>query len=164
MRLAIAISLCAALASAACHAPAQHDAVAATGSGVSVPNDGLIPLTPAGDLGDWVKDIRRGIAKLPEVAKTDAPTAQRQAIQLYVSRQEYDEMYYGVDGRVHAPAALGKQIETAEEHFHVLMRLLGTKNPSPDAVQSAVDALDAQQAKVAKLWKKTGLHINRPTE
>lgn len=167
MRLTAALILCAAAASAACNGPADRDAVAATGTpakAVSVPNDGLLPLTPPGDLGDWVNDIREGIAKLPAQARTDAPAAQRAAIQLYVSRQEYDEMYYGVDGRVKAPAQLGHEIETAEERFHELMRLLGTKNPSSDSVKAAVAALDAQQAVVAKLWKATGLHINRPAQ
>lgn len=159
--------LCAACGLAACQAPPQKDAVASTqpAAGVSVPNNGLIPGTLPGDLGDWVEQIRSGIATLPAESQKDAPAAQRKAIQLYVSRQEYNEMYYGTEGRIHTNSPeLGKAIETAEAHFHTLMRLLGTPHPARESVQAAVDALDAQQAHVAKLWKKTGAHINRAAQ
>ena len=52
-------------ATAACDAPAQKNAIAAgpdAAASISMPNDGgLIPGTPAGDLADWVKDIRKGL-------------------------------------------------------------------------------------------------------
>ena len=165
MRYSLSCGLCAALAAAACQAPAKSDAVAATrattAAAVSVPNDGLIPGTPEGDLGDWVKDIRRGIRTLPAMAATDAGKAQRTAIELYVTRQEYDEMYYGKQGRLHASPELAQAIATAEERFHELMKLLGTSKPTPEAVKSAVSALDAQQAHVAELWRKSDIRINR---
>ena len=162
MHKIIAFALCAA-ALAGCDSPSRN-AVAATrstSSSVSVPNKGIIPGTPAGDLGDWVKDIRRGIAKLPKVASTDVPAAQKAAIDLYVTRQEYDEMYYGVEGRIKPSEELAQAIETAETRFHELMKILGTKAPSQESIRDAVDALDAQQARVLKLWKKTGAHLDR---
>ncbi|HEX6559153.1 MAG TPA: hypothetical protein VF021_06805 [Longimicrobiales bacterium] len=131
---------------------------------MSVPNDGIIPGTPEGDLGDWVHDIRSGIARLPALAATDAPAAQRAAIELYVSRQEYNEMYYGLEGRNRVSDELSHAIETAEERFHTLMKLLGTKDPAQSAVRAAVASLDEQQALVGSLWKKTGAHINRPAK
>jgi len=167
MRFSAALCLCAAALCAACNAPAQHEAVAASRSpdaGVSVPNNGIIPGTPEGDLGDWVRDIREGIAKLPELAAKDAPAAQKAAIELYVTRQEYDEMYYGIEGRNRVSDELAQAIETAEQRFHELMKLLGDKAPADAAVRASVAALDEQQALVAKLWRATGAHINRPTE
>lgn len=161
------VALCALAGLTACQGTSAQKAIASTGAkaGVSVPNDGLIPGTAPGDLGDWVKDIRRGIADLPAASQKDAPAAQRIAIQLYVSRQEYNEMYYGAEGRIKTNSPeLAQAIETAEERFHELMRLLGTQHPARGAVQAAVDALDAQQGKVAKLWQQTGAHINRPAE
>jgi hypothetical protein len=150
---------------AACDAPAQQKAVAAdapTTSTISMPhNGGLIPGTPEGDLADWVKDIRKGIADVPALTKTNPAEAQKKALDLYVTRQEYAEMYYGVDGRNKASVELSEAIETAEERFHVVMQLLAQKAPAYDAVDTAVNALDEQQALVAKLWKKTGVKLNR---
>src|SRR5687767_13502111 len=84
---------------AACDAPAQHEAVAANPAGsssISMPNNGgLIPGTPNGDLDNWIADIRTGITEVARLAATDVAAAQRKALDLYVTRQEYSEMYYG---------------------------------------------------------------------
>jgi hypothetical protein len=149
---------------AACDAPTHQSAVAATSSApasVSIPNNAIIAGTPAGDLDTWVKEMRAGIAQLPALLKDDVASAQRKALELYVTRQEYSEMYYGPHGRLRATDELASAIGTAEERFHALMKLLGTSNPSADAVKSAIDALDSQQALVSKLWQRTGAHIDR---
>lgn len=150
---------------AACDAPAQKNAIAADAnptSSISMPNNGgLIPGTPEGDLADWVGDIREGIEDVPALAKQNPAEAQKRTLDLYVTRQEYAEMYYGLDGRNKASEELSAAIETAEERFHVLMQLFSQKAPSHDAVKTAVDALDEQQAVVAKLWKKSGVTLNR---
>jgi hypothetical protein len=44
------------------------------------------------------------------------------------------------------------------------MKLLGTPAPAQADVRAAVTSLDEQQALVAKLWRATGAHINRPAE
>jgi hypothetical protein len=164
MRSFIPLILIAA-AGAACDAPAQHQAEAANptqAASISVPNGGgLIPGTPEGDLADWVGDIREGIAEVSRLAATDVAAAQKKALDLYVTRQEYSEMYYGVDGRNKATAELSAAIETAEEHFHVVMKVLANPNPELAQLESAVGALDAQQALVAKLWKQSGVTLQR---
>ena len=156
-----------AVTTAACDAPAQHDAIAAganSTTSISMPNNGgLIPGTPEGDLADWVKDIRKGIAEVPELTKRNPAQAQKKALDLYVTRQEYAEMYYGVDGRNKATEELSAAIEGAEARFHVVMQLLAQTAPAHAAVETAVDSLDAQQALVAKLWKKAGVKLNRAT-
>lgn len=157
-----------AAATAACDAPAQKNAIAADAdpaSSISMPNDGgLIPGTPDGDLADWVEDIRDGIADVPALTKENPAEAQKKTLDLYVTRQEYAEMYYGLDGRNKATDELSAAIETAEERFHVLMQMFAQKAPSHDAVKSAVAALDEQQALVAKLWKKSGVKLNRAAQ
>ncbi|MGQ0560492.1 MAG: hypothetical protein ACT443_01305 [Gemmatimonadota bacterium] len=154
-----------AAAAAGCDARAKHQAVAADatdGPAITLPKDGgLIPGTPEGDLGDWVQDIRAGIADVPELAARDAGEAQRKTLDLYVARQEYAEMYYGVDGRNQATAELSEAVETAEERFHALMQLLAKPNPSIDALKTAVAALDEQQAVVAQLWRQSGVTLDR---
>ena len=154
-----------AAATAACDAPAQKNAIAAgpdAAASISMPNDGgIIPGTPAGDLADWVKDIRKGLDDIPALTRQNPADAQKKALDLYITRQEYAEMYYGLDGRNKASEELSAAIETAEQRFHVVMQLLAQKTPAQDAVETAVDSLDAQQALVAKLWKKAGVKLNR---
>jgi FTR1 family protein len=122
---------------------------------------GLIAGTPEGDLDQWVSDIRLGIAPLPKQARTDVAGAGRKATELYVSRQEYIEMYYGAGGRLKASAALGVEVETAETRFHELMKLLITPPVAVSAVEQAVKALDAQQAKVLKTWEQERTRLDR---
>ncbi|HET9438933.1 MAG TPA: FTR1 family protein, partial [Longimicrobiales bacterium] len=119
------------------------------------------PNTPEGDLDRWVADIRSGIEPLAEQARTDAPSAQRQALDLYVTRQEYIEMYYGPGGRLQASAELGAEIEKAEAHFHELMQRLGAKPVDVDAAARAIAALDAQQATVLAVWQKEKTRLDR---
>lgn len=161
MRTALILILTAATATAACNTPERQKAQAASHSttaapSITLPNNGsVIPGTPEGDLGDWVKDIRRGLADVTAIAATDAPGAQRKTLDLYVTRQEYAEMYYGVDGRAKVSQELADAIEAAELRFHDLMKLLGTPNPVVSDVEAAVAALDQQQAVVAKLWQQS---------
>ena len=153
-----------AFCTAACNAPAQKDAVASTKSAapaVSVPNNGLIPGTPAGDEGDWIAEIRGGIKSLPAMTKTDPAAAQKKALELYVTRQEYSEMYYGVNGRNKVSVEMGNQIATAEQRFHDLLKILTAKNPNPAEVSAAVAKLDAEQKKVLEMWTASGAHIHR---
>jgi hypothetical protein len=150
---------------AACDAPAQHEAQAASSPdapSISLPNKGgLIPGTPEGDLADWVADIRAGLTEVSGLVATDVSAAQRKALDLYVTRQEYAEMYYGIDGRNRATDELANAIETAEERFHVVMKLLANPAPALSDVQSAVTALDEQQALVARLWQQSGVSLQR---
>lgn len=147
---------------AACSESPKYDAQAApagAGASISIPNDGsLIPGTPAGDLGDWVRDIRSGIAEVPQLAVADA---QKRTLDLYVTRQEYAEMYYGVDGRIKGSPELSDAIEGAEVRFHALMQLFTQSTPTASAVADAVTALDAQQSKVVELWQASGLKLER---
>jgi high-affinity iron transporter len=122
---------------------------------------GLIAGTPDGDLDTWVGDIRRGIAPLTEQARTDGGAAQRKALDLYVTRQEYIEMYYGAGGRLKASAELGVEVEAAETRFHELMKLLGAQTVDVPAVEKAVAALDAQQAKVLETWQREKTRLDR---
>jgi hypothetical protein len=171
MRSTLVTILACCLAAAACDSPRGTPAIAASpdtegstpvASPTATPS-GLIAGTPEGDLGDWVKEIRVGIAKVPALVESDPAAAQKAALDMYVTRQEYAEMYYGIDGRIKDSPELSQAVETAEERFHDLMKLLATTTPKPDrvAVESAVDALDAQQKLVAKLWKTSGLSLER---
>jgi FTR1 family protein len=133
----------------------------ATNSGPAAATSGFIPGTPEGDLDVWVADIRTGIAPLPTQARADGGAAQRKALDLYVTRQEYIEMYYGPGGRLKASSTLGAEIETAETRFHDLMKLLGAQPVDAAAVDQAVAALDVQQAKVLSVWQGEKTRLDR---
>jgi FTR1 family protein len=125
------------------------------------PAGGLIAGTPDGDLDQWVTDIRTGIQPLAAEAVADGPGAQRKALDLYITRQEYIEMYYGPGGRLQASAELGNAIEESEAAFHNLMQLLGKPPVDAEAARQAVAALDEKQARVLAAWQKDDKRLDR---
>src|SRR5512142_505360 len=56
--------------------------------------------TPAGGLHDWITDVRRGLQGVTETAAVDPTRASKAALDLYLTRQEYIEMYWGTAGRL----------------------------------------------------------------
>lgn len=163
LRLACVIAVCL----AACDSHTRGQVAAASSAGEAAPGQAaasdslLIPGTPAGDLADWVRDIRNGIAAIPALAASDRAAAQNTTLDLYITRQEYAEMYFGVDGRQRQSQELAAAIDTAELRFHELLKLLATEHPTADEVRSAVAALDQQQAVVGGLWQRSGARLRR---
>ena len=150
--------LCACLALVACAPSDTEQSEAAETAEAPLT---LIPGTPAGDLDRWVGDIRTGIAPLLEEARTNGASAQAKALNLYVTRQEYIEMYYGPGGKLQASPELGAEIEKAEANFHQLMQVLGTKPVDLEAAAQAITALDAQQARVLETWQQGEQRLDR---
>lgn len=161
LRHGVAAALAAALGACGAQAPepaAAGKAAAPVGAGAS----GVIPGTPAGGLRDWVTDIRRGTADLPARAAVAPGEAQRQALELYIGRQEYIELYYGPGGRRAAGEALGAAVEEAEARFHELLQLLGTPRPDPSRVSESVAALAAQLERVVVEARAAGVPVDEP--
>jgi hypothetical protein len=105
----------------------------------------LIPGTPSGDLEQWVAEMRTSLETIKREAATDLPSAHRRTLDLYVTRQEYLEMYYGPGQRMAAPAELGAAVKLNEDYFHALMGLTGAQPPSSAAsVQAAVADIEKQ--------------------
>jgi FTR1 family protein len=158
MRIHYALLITTALAFAACDTNEQPKTES---SQAVAPSQGLIKGTPDGDLDTWVNDIVTGIEPLPAEARTDGGAAQGKALNLYVTRQEYIEMYYGPGGRLNASTELGTAIEDAEARFHELMKLLGTTPVDVVAVENAVGALRTAELKVLEQWKKGTARLDR---
>ncbi len=120
------------LAVAGCRGRQPAEAAAETpraGSAVMVPAGASAPATlaagtPAGGLPDWIGDVRRGLAGVPALATRDAAEAQKRALDLYLTRQEYIEMYWGEGGRLTRGRELAPAIEEAENRFHILLSSL----------------------------------------
>ncbi|HEY8469376.1 MAG TPA: hypothetical protein VIL18_07030 [Longimicrobiales bacterium] len=156
------------LAGSACSPGAPDDAARdsrpaapATDAAALIPAPGEIP---PGGLADWIEDVREGLAGLPARAAADPAAAQRLALDHYVGRQEYIEMFYGDNGRLTAGDALGPAVTSAEEKFHDLMLLLGG-SPPPDSAQvrAAVDALLAEYDRVLQEATRAGVPLDPRT-
>jgi hypothetical protein len=121
---------------------------AAPGAGANT--TGLIAGTPPGGLVEWVEEIRAATSGLPELAITDPAAAQKKALDTYIGRQEYIEMYWGEGGRLTRGSELAPAVMAAEARFHELMQALpGTGGPvDGNKVRTAVVALSAQYDKV----------------
>ena len=127
-------------------APAAEAGTAGPSAGEASP--GLIAGTPAGGLRDWVEAILAGTASLADDASADRSAAQRTALDLYITRQEYLEMYYGPSGRQPGTPALGQAVLDAETRFHELLQLLAADPVDPAAVREGTTLLHAQLDRV----------------
>jgi len=110
--------------------------------------------TPPGGLEDWVREIREGIRGL---AEEERGAAQRRALELYVGRQEYLEMYFGPAGRISRGGALGSAVLEAEARFHDLLQLLGKPAVERAEVEAAVAALDERLVRVVEEARAAGV-------
>lgn len=131
------------------------EATAPTAEAATEP--GLLGGTPPGGLAEWVGDIRAGLEPVPEQAATDASAALRTVLDLYVTRQEYIELYWGVNRPLFAGDVMDAEVEEAERRFHVLMQLLQRPEaPEVSAVAEAVEAVRAQEAAVLETARSVG--------
>ena len=151
------VALIAVAACLACYEPAEEDRTAAgnpaTDTAAAAP--GRIANTPPGGLEDWVRDITVGLQDVPTRVATDAAGAQRQALDLYIGRQEFIEMYWGPGRSLHPSGdpALGEAVLSAETKFHELLQLLAVQPVDTVRVRVEVDSLSGRLARVIELAK-----------
>ncbi|MFQ5680073.1 MAG: FTR1 family protein, partial [Gemmatimonadota bacterium] len=125
--------------------------------------DEVIPGTPPGGLVEWVEDIRTGLRDLPGALQQDPPAAGQRVTELYLSRQEYIERYYGAGGPRQGGEALSRAVVDAESRFHDLMRIAGHQPPADsEAVARAVDALEAGLGTVLDEARAAGVPLHAP--
>jgi hypothetical protein len=149
----------------ACSEPKQNDVPVVEGAAADTTGSvGLVANTPPGGLEDWARDIADGLRDLPNQAATDIPGAQRQALDLYVGRQEYIEMYWGPGRPLHpaADARLGEAVLSAEQKFHELLQMLAVQPLDTARVRSEVDSLGARLNRVVGIAKETGAVLTPP--
>ncbi len=113
--------------------------------------------TPAGGLKDWIGDVRRGLARLPGEAAANPTQASKSALDLYLTRQEYIEMYWGSGGRLNRGAELGPAVKEAETRFHlVLSRFEPGHAVDPVVLRRDIQSLSEQYARVIELAQHSG--------
>lgn len=131
--------------------PAQDAAVPAPAAGT-----GLVAGTPEGDLEEWIADVQNGLDSVTQQASANSADRHRRVLDLYVSRQEYIEMYYGPGGRLTPTPQLSEAVKLAETRFHEVMRLTGSTPPGEaTAIAKAIEDLKKQYAVVLSEVKQT---------
>jgi hypothetical protein len=158
MKLLASAAILALFAASACEPrAASGDATAGT---PAAPDTTMLPGTPAGDLTEWVADMRFGLDSAEAVLSTDRADVQRRVLILYATRQEYLEGYYGPTGRMGPSPELGQAVKTAEDRFHDLMQLTAANPPAEEsAIKAAIEAVDKQLAQVLELKDRTQRHL-----
>ena len=101
-------------------------------------------------------------------ATLDAPAARKAVLDLYLTRQEYIEMYYGAGGQVGAPDAVDEIVDRSEARFHELMQLLGeTPPPSAERVSRAIMMVTSTHEELLTRARSAGVRLapaERPIE
>ena len=145
---------------------AAAETMAAAGADTSAATaTGMIPGTPPGGLAQWVADIRSGLEPVPEQAAEDRALAQRTALDLYINRQEYLELYYGEVGRFKASQALADAITADERAFHRILEMVNpgaAEQPTPEQIQAQIDTLEARLDQVLEEAEAAGVDVNEP--
>jgi hypothetical protein len=120
--------------------------------------------TPEGGLERWIGEIRAGVDSLPGLAARDAASAKNVALTLYVTRQEYIELYYGTTARAARDPELNASVMTAEARFHDLLRMVNTPDGAIDttALRQAGGALAAEYDRVLARARTLNVDLARP--
>ena len=124
----------------------------------------LMKGTPAGGLEEWVAEIMKGLDGISARAVEDLPEAQREALDLYVGRQEYIEMYWGEQGRLLTPGHedLGVSVMAAEAAFHRLLQTLVAVPLDTVELNVDLDTLKATINRVLTLAESSGVALVPP--
>lgn len=131
--------------------PAQEAAVPAPPA-----EPGLVAGTPEGDLEEWIADVQNGLDTVAQQGAGNSAEMHRRVLDLYVSRQEYIEMYYGPGGRLTPTPQLSEAVKLAETRFHEVMRLTGSTPPGEaTAIAKAIGDLKTQYAVVLSEARQT---------
>jgi hypothetical protein len=147
-------------------AAAESEAATTAGGMAAAPAGsagGVVQGTPPGGLGGWIGEIRSGLDTLAALARRDAAAAKNQALMLYVTRQEYIEIYYGTIGRAVKDEALAEAVMTAETRFHELLTVANQPDGTMDesALRSAAQALEDQYDRVLARAKELKLDLSK---
>jgi hypothetical protein len=170
LRLAAAALL---VAATAC-APGDGDAAPGTAGAAPASEQSTEPAaaadttvvagTPEGGLERWIGEIRAGVDSLGDLAERDAAAAKNVALNLYVTRQEFIELYYGTTARAAKDAVLNEAVMTAEARFHDLLRVVNTPDGAIDTrlLRESAGAMDAQYDRVLARARELELDLSRP--
>jgi len=155
----------AALVAGACgRADAAPDATVPASAPAAANDSGLVAGTPAGGLEDWVSQVAEGLGKLNEQVSGDVQSAQKIALDLYVTRQEYIEMYWGAQGRLRGEGteALSALVLGAEDAFHDLLQQLAAEPVEAVAIRATTDSINSRLGRALEEARARGVALIPP--
>lgn len=159
----VGLALGSVIAFAACGAGEVADRTGGSAAAAAPQREGggLVAGQPPGGLRVWVADIRAGLEEVVAQAEAaDFGSARDRALQLYIGRQEYIEIFYGAGGQLVSDEdrALAAAVKDSEARFHALLQLLNERpEPSPDRVTAAVTAVRAEHERVLREAEAAGV-------
>jgi hypothetical protein len=125
-------------------------------------DDVAAPGTPAGGYLDWIAELRSGLDRVAAVAVTDRETALREVQELYASRHEYLQLYFGDGGAMYVSDELAQAVERSADEFRSLIRQLASMADDGAAVEEAVAAAARSLDAVAATAHAAGLPADAP--
>jgi hypothetical protein len=132
------------------------------GEAVVGQDDVTAPGTPAGGYLDWIAELRSGLERVADVAVTDRETALREVQELYASRHEYLQLYFGDGGAMYVSDELAQAVERSADEFRSLIRQLASMADDGAAVEDAVAAAARSLDAVAATAHAAGLPADAP--
>lgn len=130
------------------------------------PSEGLgldrSPGTPADGYLDWIADLRGGLARVAPMAHTERESALRMIQDLYSSRHEPLERYFGHGGAMYMGDGLAQAVERSAAEFQELMRQLAAMDEDPARLQNTVRAADQALRDVEAEGQGAGLRPTAP--
>lgn len=118
---------------------------------------------PDGGLEQWAADLRRGLEEVELAPRT----SHDRVLELYTTRQEYIEMYYGPGGRITGDdhPELAEAVEEQEARFHELMELTGSdQRIQRERILGGVQELRLALNRTLELARERGVPLNPPDE
>jgi hypothetical protein len=125
-------------------------------------DDATAPGTPAGGYLDWIADLRAGLHRVAAVAVADRETALREVQELYASRHEYLQIYFGDGGAMYVNDELAQAVERSADAFRSLIRQLASMAEDDAAVEDAVAGAARSLDEVESAAHAAGLPADAP--
>jgi hypothetical protein len=96
--------------------------------------------TPADGYLEWTAALRAGLDRVIPMAQMEREAALRMIQDLYSSRHEYLERYFGHGGVMYVGDRLAEAVARSAAEFHVLMALLADVDVDPSRLEDTVRA------------------------
>jgi hypothetical protein len=107
------------------------EAVAGQEQAQGTPSDGYL---------DWTAALRAGLDRVVPMAQTEREAALRMMQDLYSSRHEYLELYFGHGGVMYVGDGLAEAVARSTAEFHALLGLLAGVDEDPSRLENTIRA------------------------
>jgi hypothetical protein len=142
--------------------PVEAPSPAGDFSGQGAGGEDLSPGTPAEGYVAWIADLRSGLARVESLALTERETALRMVQDLYASRLEYLERYFGGGGMMYVSDGMARAVDRSAAEFQSLMEQLAGVDDDPARLADTVRAADQALYDIEAEGQAAGLRPTAP--